>query len=372
MGHAFVLAFLDHIWSEYYSEGEKRWIHADPCEARRDAAHLYEGATDGNTRARHKRERAFANRRWCGCQGLTFLRCPFRALFSGGWGKKLTYIISASKDEVVDVTRRYSKRYSEVLERRTLCPEAWLAIYCQSLSQMKCMMLPPARQAELTARRAVEEAEFAANETEEKENKRRAAVAAEEAKANEGRASAAAAAASASAAATDAAACAGLKEEEHQGRTTGSVEWRRARGELGADAVAVSRALNPDQCAAPSASSSAAAAGDGKTAQAKALCSTSETNAEDIANLTLTDSTAPIPSAAAASTVTPAAAAAVASSAAAAAAPPATRVVAWVQAGSVALVPTLQRPPSAQGWSSYTNVKMDILPGFPDIIMHSN
>jgi hypothetical protein len=103
--------------------------------------------------------------------------------------------------------------------------------------------LPAARQAELAARTLVETAEFAANCAEEVTN----------------RASATAAAAT-------------LKIEEAQGRTTGSVEWRAARGELGADASAVERAAAEEKLAASSSSTAApAAAASSSSAQ---LCVT--------------------------------------------------------------------------------------------------
>jgi len=263
--------WTDHVWTEYFSADEGRWIHADPCEARRDAPLLYEG----------------------------------------GWGKKLTYVIACSKDEVVDVTRRYTKRWSEVLDRRTSCPEGWLNMYCQSLTQMKALMTPRERQEELARRRQREEAEFAANEAEEKAAKAAAAAAAEEAArqaASAGSASAAAAASSAAAAAAASAASSSVKEEEKQGRTTGSVEWRAARGELGSDAVAVARALNPDQCVP-----GPAAAADGRSAAAKALCSTEQPSVADAAakvqQLSLSGGAAPAASATASSPAAPSSAA---------------------------------------------------------------
>ncbi|KAJ1489473.1 hypothetical protein T484DRAFT_1615090, partial [Baffinella frigidus] len=48
-------------------------------------------------------------------------------LYSGGWNKKLTYCIAFSKEEVVDVTCRYSRQWEQCKARRTKCPELWLA-----------------------------------------------------------------------------------------------------------------------------------------------------------------------------------------------------------------------------------------------------
>ena len=232
--------WTDHVWTEYFSEEQQRWIHADSCEARRDAPMLYEA----------------------------------------GWGKKLTYVIACSKDEVLDVTQRYSKKWTEVLERRANCPEDWLKTYCSSLTQIKSFMMAPTRLAVLAERRVKELAEFAANVAEEQANK----VAAREA---------------------------AVSEAERQGRITGSVEWRQARGELGSDAIAVERALNPDlvasgasstkapptTSASSSSSSSASPSSDplGVCVPAeKALCSTDPVPVQKLAALGL-DSSSPAP-----------------------------------------------------------------------------
>ena len=99
--------WTDHVWTEYYSEAQKRWIHADSCEARRDAPLLYEA----------------------------------------GWGKKLSYIIACSKDELVDVTQRYTKKWNEVLERRTVRTQRrskfrpqWIAAP-ETLADAHCLLL---------------------------------------------------------------------------------------------------------------------------------------------------------------------------------------------------------------------------------------
>jgi len=81
-----VLDWTDHVWVEVYSEAEARWLHADPCEDVLDKPLVYEI----------------------------------------GWGKKLTYVIAASKDEVQDVSWRYSVDHDALKQRRTHVREAWL------------------------------------------------------------------------------------------------------------------------------------------------------------------------------------------------------------------------------------------------------
>ena len=89
LGHEarWCLDFTDHVWCEFWSGDQGRWVHLDPCEDCWDEPHLYEK----------------------------------------GWGKKLTYVLGFSRLGVQDVTRRYTERWGEVQGRRALCSEAALA-----------------------------------------------------------------------------------------------------------------------------------------------------------------------------------------------------------------------------------------------------
>ncbi len=73
-------------------------------------------------------------------------------IYEGGWGKKLTYVISFSKDEVVDVTKKYvlSKMMNRM--RRTLVPESWLQQILKNIRERLWSMQTPQRRRELEER----------------------------------------------------------------------------------------------------------------------------------------------------------------------------------------------------------------------------
>ncbi|XP_037831642.1 peptide-N(4)-(N-acetyl-beta-glucosaminyl)asparagine amidase isoform X2 [Kryptolebias marmoratus] len=110
----------DHVWTEIYSVSQRRWLHCDSCENVCDKPLLYEV----------------------------------------GWGKKLAYVLAFSKDQVVDVTWRYSCKHPEVLSRRTRVQEAWLLHTINGLNAARQQSLSPNRKTELTERLLVELVEF--------------------------------------------------------------------------------------------------------------------------------------------------------------------------------------------------------------------
>ncbi|XP_006883415.1 PREDICTED: peptide-N(4)-(N-acetyl-beta-glucosaminyl)asparagine amidase [Elephantulus edwardii] len=148
----YVWDYTDHVWTEVYSPGQQRWLHCDACEDVCDKPLLYEV----------------------------------------GWGKKISYIIAFSKDEVVDVTWRYSSKHEEVISRRTEIKEELLRETINGLNKQRQLSLSESRRKELLQRVIVELVEFISPKT--------------------------------------------PKPGELGGRVSGSVAWRVARGEIGLEA----------------------------------------------------------------------------------------------------------------------------------------
>ncbi|GFP92963.1 peptide-n(4)-(n-acetyl-beta-glucosaminyl) asparagine amidase [Phtheirospermum japonicum] len=90
-----VLDFNDHVWTECFSSHLGRWMHLDPCEGIYDNPLLYEK----------------------------------------GWEKNLNYVIAVSRDGVYDVTKRYTRKWHEVLSRRVMTTEPALAIIISDITK---------------------------------------------------------------------------------------------------------------------------------------------------------------------------------------------------------------------------------------------
>ncbi|XP_005348611.1 peptide-N(4)-(N-acetyl-beta-glucosaminyl)asparagine amidase isoform X1 [Microtus ochrogaster] len=121
----YVWDYTDHVWTEVYSPAQQRWLHCDACEDVCDKPLLYEI----------------------------------------GWGKKLSYIIAFSKDEVVDVTWRYSCKHDEVISRRTKVKEELLRETINRLNKQRQLSLSENRRKELLQRIIVELVEFISPKT---------------------------------------------------------------------------------------------------------------------------------------------------------------------------------------------------------------
>ncbi|KAG6457177.1 hypothetical protein O3G_MSEX010152 [Manduca sexta] len=112
----YVYDTTDHVWCEIFDYDSNTWLHADPCEAKLNAPLLY----------------------------------------SHGWKKKLSYVIALSRDDLQDVTWRYTMNHKEVLKRRTQCTESELIWCIMTLREHRQRQVSEARRKYLT-KRALEE-----------------------------------------------------------------------------------------------------------------------------------------------------------------------------------------------------------------------
>ena len=161
----YILDVGDHVWAEVFSNRQQRWLHCDPCENVCDKPLLYEK----------------------------------------GWGKKLTYVLAFSVNDLQDVSWRYSSDHKELLSRRRECREAWLVGVINELRKRRLIALDLSTSAQknLFKRVAHELVELMSE-------------------------------------------CKNTSEQL-SGRTTGSLEWRTMRGEVGASSTLQSVVISPNE-----------------------------------------------------------------------------------------------------------------------------
>lgn len=97
-----IVDWTDHVWTEVWSESQGRWLHCDSCED----------------------------------------KCDIPLIYEAGWGKKLSYVLAFGQNHVVDVSKRYTRKWDEMLQRRTLISEDKLAKILDDFNEAVAASLP--------------------------------------------------------------------------------------------------------------------------------------------------------------------------------------------------------------------------------------
>nr|CAB3264319.1 peptide-N(4)-(N-acetyl-beta-glucosaminyl)asparagine amidase-like [Phallusia mammillata] len=153
-----VMDWTDHVWTEVFINKWDRWVHCDPCENACDTPLVYEK----------------------------------------GWKKKLSLVVAANANQVIDVTMRYTVDPKSVTQRQmTMFDRKWLDEQIDLLNASAVSSMPPQRLKELRRRLEVEKQELSSEKR---------------------------------------------VSGEYGGRTSGSIAWRLARGETSKDGAGPSSA----------------------------------------------------------------------------------------------------------------------------------
>ena len=104
----------DHVWTEIYSEHQRRWVHVDACEEMWDMPRVY---TEGKS-----------------------LHPPLKLpslMPRPGWNRKLAYCVAFSIDGATDVTRRYVRKPEKYGLGRTRCTEEVLLFIIHEIRRVR-------------------------------------------------------------------------------------------------------------------------------------------------------------------------------------------------------------------------------------------
>lgn len=105
-----VISQFDHVWTEVYSDNKKRWIHVDPSDNVVDAPLMYQH----------------------------------------GWKRTVDYVFAFSRDDIQDVTWRYTSNHKATKALRTKCSEDELSKAIIQLRQKRQSVLTERERKELS------------------------------------------------------------------------------------------------------------------------------------------------------------------------------------------------------------------------------
>ncbi|ERL88783.1 hypothetical protein D910_06165 [Dendroctonus ponderosae] len=173
----------------WFKEDFFTWVDSPLCENCQGESTFSHMATDPNLNAYTKRVEVYSigQKRWLHCDACENI-CDQPEIYECGWNKKVSYVLAYSVDEVQDVTWRYSCQHKEAMTRRKYCSEEALIQVLMDLSRRRQECRSAHRRRYLIKRLALELADML---TERKPG-----------------------------------------DSQGQGRQSGGIAWRLARGEI--------------------------------------------------------------------------------------------------------------------------------------------